>query len=448
MNATSLDQIDYARLADGPDATLKSGGLIAAAFFVGFLGWAALTPLDAGSYAHGVIAVAGNRQAVQVRDGGVVTSLAVKEGQTVAKNQVLLELSASELRSAERGMTAEVFALWTQRARLLAERDGADQIAVPPEMATVAAQDRTLADEALDLQRRHFQARRAALNTQRGVLVQRSRQLAEQASGAERQLAANRRQQDLVSQELGGVKRLAEEGYAPRTRVLALERSAASLTGEDGAYKAQIARSREAMGESRLELLSLDRDRMEQIADQMREVQVKLDELQPKLGAAREQLARAVVRAPTAGKVVGLNVFTVGGVAAPNQTLMEIVPQDRRLVIQAKVSPNDVDDLEIGQRTQVRFSTIHDKKLPLVDGRLETISADSLTDEKTGAQYFSAEIAVPSSELAKIHALRGARTRLQAGMPVEVLVPLRKRSALGYLLEPITQTFWRFGREN
>ena len=448
MTNARLENPRYARLPDAADSTLRSGAVIASAFFIGFLGWAALTPLDAGSYAQGVIAVAGNRQAVQVRDGGVVTSLAIQEGQSVAKGQVLLELSASELRSAERGLTAEVFALWTQRARLLAERDGAAEITPPPELAHVPIEDQALAAEALDLQRRHFQARRVALNTQRGVLVQRSRQLAEQTVGAERQLVANRRQQDLVSQELGGVQRLAEEGYAPRTRVLALERSAASLAGEDGAYKAQIARSREAMGESQLQLLSLDRERMEEVADQMREVQVKLDELQPKLAASREQLARAIIRAPTAGKIVGLKLFTVGGVAAPNQTLMEIVPQDRRLVIQAKVSPTDVDDLKIGQRTQVRFSTLHDKKLPLVDGRLETISADSLTDEKTGAQYFSAEIAVSASELAKIHAVRGARTRLQAGVPVEVLIPLRKRSALAYLLEPVSQTFWRFGREN
>ncbi|PVM87121.1 HlyD family type I secretion periplasmic adaptor subunit [Caulobacter endophyticus] len=448
MSAELVGDKAYTRLPDQPDATLKIGALIAGAFFVAFLGWAALTPLDAGSYAHGLIAVAGNRQAVQVRDGGIVTRLAVQEGENVKKGQVLLELSASEVRSVERGLTAEVYALWAQRARLQAERDGAPSLSPPAEFAAIASEDRPLAEEALELQRRHFAARRAALSTQRGVLVQRSRQLAEQTSGAERQLDANRRQQDLVSKELRGVKALADEGYAPQTRVLALERNAASLAGEDGAYRAQIARSREAIGESRLQLLSLERERMEEIADQMREVQVKLDELQPKLSAAREQLSRAIVRAPTSGKVVGLKVFTVGGVAAPNQTLMEIVPQNRRLVIQAKVSPADVDDLSVGQRTQVRFSTIHDKKLPLVDGRLETISADSLTDEKTGAQYFSAEIAVPEAELDKIRAVRGAQTRLQAGMPVEVLVPLRKRSALAYLIDPITQTFWRFGRES
>jgi len=436
------------RLSDDPARMIRIGAVVAGVFFVGFLGWAAFAPLDAGAYAHGVVAVAGNRQAVQNREGGVVTGIRVTEGQTVTKGQILLELSASELRASERGMTGEMLTLLAQRARLVAERDRQGGFSAPPEFAKLLPEDEPLAADALRLQRLQFQARRNALSTQRGVLNQRVLQLGQQTSGAERQLDANRQQQRLIEEELQGVQELAAKGFAPKTRVLALQRSAASLTGEDGAYRAQIARSNEAIGETRLQTLSLERDRMEEVAGQLRDVQVRLDDLQPKVLAAREQLARATVRAPSSGKVVGLNVFTVGGVVSPGQTLMEIVPQDRRLVIQAKVSPNDADDLRPGQQTQIRFTSLHERDLPLLNGVLTELSADSFTEEKTGAQFFRAEISAPASELDKIRQIRGAQSGLQAGLPVEVLIPLRKRSALAYLLEPLTQTFWRTGREH
>ncbi|WP_426031444.1 HlyD family type I secretion periplasmic adaptor subunit [Caulobacter sp. DWP3-1-3b2] len=436
------------RISDDPALMIRVGAVVAGVFFVGFLGWAALAPLDAGAYAHGVVAVSGNRQAVQNREGGVVTGIRVKEGQTVVKGQILVELSASELRASERGMTGEMLTLLAQRARLVAERDRRPAIAVPPEFSTLAPEDKPLAEDSLRLQRQQFQARRGSLNTQRGVLNQRVLQLGQQTNGAERQLDANREQQKLIAEELTGVQELASKGYAPKTRVLALQRNAASLTGEDGAYRAQIARSNEQIGETRLQTLSLERQMMEEVSGQLRDVQVRLDDLQPKVLAAREQLARATVRAPSSGKVVGLNVFTVGGVAAPGQTLMEIVPQDRRLVIQAKVSPNDADDLQPGQKTQIRFTSLHERDLPLLNGTLTELSADSFTDEKSGVQYFRAEVAAPPEELDKIRQIRGAQSGLQAGLPVEVLIPLRKRSALAYLLEPLTQTFWRMGREH
>jgi len=436
------------RLSDDPTLFIRIGAGVAGLFFVGFLGWAALAPLDAGAYAHGVIAVAGNRQAVQTREGGVVTGIRVAEGQTVVKGQILVELSASELRASERGMTGEMLTLLAQRARLVAERDHKASFGPPPEFADLAPEDRPLAEDSLRLQRQQFQARRSSLQTQRGVLNQRVLQLDQQTSGAERQLEANVEQQRLIEEELKGVKELADRGFAPKTRVLALQRSAASLTGEDGAYRAQIARSNEAVGETRLQTLSLERQMMEEVSGQLRDVQVRLDDLQPKVLAAREQLARATVRAPSGGKVVGLNVFTVGGVVAPGQTLMEVVPQDRRLVIQAKVSPNDADDLKPGQRTQIRFTSLHERDLPLLNGTLTELSADSFTDEKSGVQYFRAEVAAAPEELEKISQIRGGRSGLQAGLPVEVLIPLRKRSALAYLVEPLFQTFWRMGREH
>jgi HlyD family secretion protein len=441
-----LDHIEP--LSDDPDRTIKVGALLAGTFFVGFLGWAAFTPLDAGAYAHGVIAVAGSRQAVQTRDGGVITALNVAEGQPVRAGQILLEVSATELRASERSMTGEMFTLLAERQRLIAEREHRFEIASPVEFTNLPPEDQSLANEAMDLQRLQFQARGASLSTQRSVLANQIQQLNEQSAGAQRQLEANRTQQDLNSQELADVERLRAQGYAPKTRVLALQRSAAGLTGEDGAYRSQIGRFNEAIGQTRLQILQLDRGMMEDIASRLRDIQVRLDDLRPKLAAAREQLDKTSVRAPTSGRVVGLSAFTVGGVISPGQTVMEIVPQDRRLVIQARVSPADADDLKPGQRTQIKFSSIHDRSLPMIDGILTRLSADSFTDEKSGQPYFQAEIAAPVETLDQVRRATGGRVTLQPGLPVEVLVPLQKRSALAYLLDPLLQTVWRTGREH
>lgn len=433
---------------DSPRREIWVGAGIGAAFFLLFLGWAALVPLDAGAYASGVVAVSGNRQAVQHRDGGVVTALHVVEGAEVRQGQVLMEIGAGDLRAAERGMTGQVLTLLAQRARLTAERNGAAVITPPPEFANLSEEDRIIADDVFSLQRLQFETRRQAINTQKAVLNQRIAQLDQQIEGSRRQLAANIEQQRLIGEELQGMRSLADKGYAPVNRVRALERNQAQLSGEEGALTAQIARSAEAIGESRMQILSLDNQQAEEVATQLRDVQVQLDELQPKLQAARDQLERAIVRAPASGKVVGLSIFTVGGVVSPGQVLMEVVPGDKALVIQANINPNDADDLEIGQDTQVRFTALHERSLPILKGEITKISADSFLDENTGQRFFQGEISVPESEMAKIRAVRGDRASISPGLPVEIVVPLRKRTALDYLLEPLTQTVWRSGREH
>jgi HlyD family type I secretion membrane fusion protein len=435
-------------LSDDPRTELRWGAVVAGGFFVLFLGWAAITRLDAGAYAQGVIAVSGNRQTVQHREGGLVSAIHVTEGQAVTKGQMLVEIAAGDLRANERAATSEVFTLLAQRARLDAERRQAQGFSTPPELAKLPPEDIALAKEAMTLQRQQFDARRNAIAAQRGVLGQRIGQLTEQITGFQRQLDANAEQQRLIGEELDGMRRLAAQGYAPVNRVRALERNQAALAGEDGSFRAQIARSDEAVGETRMQLLSLDRQMIEEVTGQLRDVEVRLDELQPKLSAMRQQLSRATVRAPESGKVVGLKVFTVGGVVGPGDVLMEIVPQDRALVIQAMVAPNDADDLKLGQETQIRFTSLHERNLPILKGRLTELSADSFVDEKSGQRFFRAEISVPPGELARIRKVRGAQTGLQAGLPVEVLVPLRKRTALDYLMEPLLQTFWRSGREH
>ncbi len=429
---------------DTPRRELAIGGAIIVVFFVIFLGWAAFAPLDAGAYAQGQIAVTGNRQAVQHREGGVVSALHVAEGDTVRRGQILLQLSSGELRATERGVAGQVYALIAQRARLTAERDRLGTIPAPPEFAGLSGDDLVLARESLRIQQLQFGARRSGRSTETGVLGQRVAQLDEQIAGYERQIAANVEQQRLIQEELTGMRSLADQGYAPLTRVRALERAAAQLDGEMGSLRSQIARSREAIGETRLQVSGVSTRMNEDVADQLRQIDVQLNELRPRMLELRAQIARTEVRAPASGEVVGLTIFTAGGVIQPGQTLMEIVPRDASQVIVARVNPNDVDNLRVGMTTEVRFPGLRERSPPKIHGRVTRISADSFTVEQTGATYYRAEIAVPASELKTLGRTANA---LRPGAQVEVIILLRKRTALEYLLEPLTDNLWRSGSE-
>ena len=435
-------------LKDDPGSELRVGGLIAFLFFVVFLGWAAFAPLDAGAYAQGVVTVSGNRQSVQHRDGGTVSALHVREGDKVVKGQVLLEIAAGELRATERSLTTQTLALLATRSRLNAERDGLAEVPVPPEFASLPAEDRPIADEAMALERAQFRARRASLTTQQAVLTQRVSQLNQQIGGFGQQIGSNQRQQTLIADELADMKSLHDQGYAPLTRVRALERNAAALEGERGALQANVARAQDQIGETQTQIVSLQRQQMEDVAKQLSETERLLGEAQPKLIAARDQLERTLVRAPATGEVVGLAIFTVGGVVRPGEKLMDVVPASAALVLEAMVSPEDADDLRVGQETEVRFPAFHERNLPILKGKVTKISADSFLDEKSGQRYFRAEVTVPESEMAVIREVRGAQTGLKPGLPAQVVIPLKKRTALQYILEPLEQRFWRSFREH
>ena len=430
--------------SDSPRFELRIGVAVIVAFFVLFLGWAAFAPLDAGAFAHGRVAVSGNRQAVQHREGGVVRSLRVAEGDHVTKGQVLVELNDGELRAAERGLAGQVFALLAQRSRLIAERDRLTALPVPPEFADLSAEDRVVADEALRIQRQQFAARGAGRSTQTGVLGQRVGQLQDQMDGYQRQIEANAEQQRLIGEELEGIRSLAARGYAPQTRVRALERTAAALEGEQGSLRAQVARTREQIGETRLQMAGVTTTLNEDVAEQLRQVEVQLNDLQPRLADLRSQIARAEIRSPATGQVVGLTVFTQGGVIAAGQTLMEVVPDDVSQVIVADVDPSYIDNLRVGLTSEIKFPGLHERNPPLLHGRVTLISPDAIADPQTGRTHYRVEIVAPPSQLAK---LGRAADQIRAGMPAEVVILTRKRTALAYLTEPLTRSLWRSGAE-
>jgi len=433
--------------AGDPEREIRLGASIAGLFFVLFLGWMALIPLDAGVNANGIIAVAGNRQSVQHRDGGVVTAIHVREGQHVTAGQVLVELSAPELRASERALTSDYVTLLAQRARLMAERIGARDFEQPAEYASLAFEDRSLAVQALQLQRQEMQARQASISAQHSVLGERASQLVQQQGGYVKERQALKRQQDLIGEELAGLMSIAQKGYASMNRVRELQRAQADLVGQEAAMSAEYARAGEAIGETRMQALSVSKTRLEDVENDLKDTQSKLSDVLPKLIAAREQLQHSLVRAPATGQVVGLTIFTLGGVVSPAQKLMDIVPDGRELVIQAQLNPSDADDAYIGQQAQVRFASVHNRSLPLFTGKVRTVSADSFTDDKSGRSYFRVEIIVPDLELNRVRSVLG-NGALRPGLPVDAVLRVRKRTALQYLLEPLSGALWRSGHED
>ena len=431
-----------------PRSDIRTGLVIAALFFVLFLGWAAFVRLDAAAYAPGSLVVSGQRQSVQHRDGGVVGRIHVREGQRVERGQLLIELAAPEVRAQERALASQSIRLLAQRARLEAEQLGQSRITPPPQFASLSPEDKAEAATALRLQQTELTARTAVLAAQRGALGQRVAQSGEQGRGYGEQAASAREQLRLIDEQIAALRPVAEKGFVSQTRMRELERARAELQGQGGQYSASVAQTRGAARESELQVLEAERSFRERTASDLREVETSLGEILPKWMAARDQLERTAIRAPATGAVVGLSVFTPGGVIAPGQKLMDIVPERTPLVVQARIAPDDADDLSVGQRALVKFSGLHERSLPNLEGRLTRLSADSFTDEKSGQSYFTGEIVVPYEQLRLIDRIRGDDFVLRAGMPAQILIPLRKRTALDYMVEPLLNSFWSSFREH
>lgn len=409
-------EADFEERDDSGGNEIRAGVIALLIFFVGFGGWAAFAPLDAAVVAPGVIVVSGNRQTVQHRDGGIVSSIAVEEGDRVEQGQVLIELGSPELVAQEQALLSQVVDLQMQRARLAAEQSGSRTLEPPAEWTTLTPEDRIVADAAFERHRR--EARSGAWSAYDARI-----------SGYRGEIVAINRQESLLNEELAGMRTLAEEQLVPMTRLRALERSLAELQGR------------------RSELTSLIASTQQERYEETRRVDAQLAELTPQLAGARERLELTRLRAPADGVVVGLQVHTVGGVVRAGERLMDIVPEGQDLIVEARVAPESADDLQVGQRTEVRVNAFGGRTLPIVFGEVRQVSADRFTDDRTGQAYFVTQVAVPPEELRRLTTAAGDEHRLRAGLSAQVVIPTRKRTALQYLVEPLNQTLWRSLRE-
>jgi len=442
-----LPEVD-GRTSDSEQREVRFGIIVAGLFFVVFLGWAAFAPLDSAAYASGQLVVSGQRQSVQHRDGGVVSSIHVAEGQHVGKGDTLIELAGAEVRAQERALAAQLVNAQAQRARLEAELSGATAIIWPAEFAAATGSRRDAIAEAVRVQSSEFRARRSSLSAQSQVLGQQSAQANQSAAGYRSKMVSSAEQERLIQAEIDALRPVADKGFVSQSRMRALERAKAELQGQRGQYQANVAEAQASSASGRLRQIEAERGYRERASTELREVEFALGDLAPKYRAANDQLERLRIRAPVSGTVIGLSIFTVGGVIAPGQKLMDVVPDKSDLVVGARVSIDDADDLRIGQQAQVRFPGLHERNIPVIMGRLTRLSADSLVDEKTGVAFYTAEVRVPAAQMKQIESLRGENFALRAGAPVTVLIPLKERTALQYALEPLTETMWTAFREH
>ncbi len=406
----------------------------------GIGGWASTTQIAGALIAEGSIVVDTNIKKVQHPTGGVVGKVNVRDGDRVKAGEVLVQLDDTVTRANLAIVTKGLDELAARKARLEAERDGADSITFPADLLARAS-DPSVAN-ALTNERKLFELRRTARSGQKAQLQQAIAQLKDEITGLTAQLEAKGRETTLINTELEGVRDLWQKNLVPITRVTALERDAARIEGERGQLVASVAQAKGKVSETELKIIQIDQDLSSDVAKDMREVDAKYGEFVERKVTAEDQLKRIDIRAPLDGIVLDSKVHTVGGVITAGDTIMEIVPESDKLQVEAKVNPRDIDQVQIGQVALLRFTAFNLRTTPEVNGTVTRVSADTTTDQRTGQSYYTIRIAMTKDELARL-----GDVKLIPGMPVEAFVQTGERTVISYLIKPLHDQFMRAFRE-
>lgn len=419
---------------------LVSGASIAV-FLLGAGGWAATSKLSGAVVGLGTVVVEGNVKRIQHREGGIVGEIRVRDGRQVKAGELLIRLDDTVTRANLAIVIKQIDQLSARSMRLTAERDNAVAIKVPDELEARIT-ELEIADD-VQSERALFAARRATIEGQKAQLQQRIGQLQLEADGLTARRSAKDDELRLIDLELAGISTLHQKGLMPFSRLVELQRLRAQLSGERGQLTAEIARAATRRTETELQILQLDQDRRSEVLTELRDVDNKLAELSEQQLAARDQLKRVDLLAPQDGIVHELAVHTVGGVISPGETIMQIVPVNDSLVVEAKVQPVDIDQLHIGQAVVLRFSAFNQRTTPEISGTITTIAANLSSNPQTGEAWYSARIRIPMQELDRLGGLV-----LHAGMPVEAFIQTGERTALSYLVKPLTDQIARAMRED
>ncbi|MFC3127521.1 HlyD family type I secretion periplasmic adaptor subunit [Pseudoroseomonas globiformis] len=420
------------------------GTVVMVLFFAVAGGWAALAPLSGAAVAPASVAVDGNRKTVQHQEGGIIREILVRNGDRVATGDPLLRLDGTATRAQVDVLEAQYNALAVTQARLVAEREGTQDLVLDD--AELVARPGGLAPASLiAAQAALLVERRRQLESSVAVIGQQMVQLREQLAGGLAELDGIDRQRRLIADEVEGLRDLLRQRLVPRTRVLALDRSAAALDADRGRVVADMARARASIGEAELRILQLRQQRLTEVSDALRDTGDRIAEVLPRLRSARDALARTTIMAPANGEVVGLSVFTEGGVIAPGAALLDIVPLGAPLLFQARLRPEDKSRVASGMAAEIRLSGISEMRDPVLRGYATTISADRLTEDRTGEAYYAVELRTDASDPHTVDTLR--RLRLQPGMPAQVTIATEPRSALDYLVGPLRDRLGRAFRE-
>lgn len=408
-------------------------------FVLFFVFWGYMAPLSTAAIAEGSLQVQAQRQSVQHPYGGVVSRLLVTEGQHVKRGEPLVELDGTESRAKLDVAKATVVALLAEQARLICERDGADTSCL--NRALDENQTREGMENAIANERAVMFARAQQYDAEKGMLISRVSQLKEKISGLSAQVDGISKQQASLDKELVGAQELLTSGFTPKTRVLSLERNVAELQANAGSRVSDIAGAKQEIDEAELAVARLDRERISDITDQIRKSQSSLAEALPKLDAAQDVMNRTTIKAPMSGSIVGLSVFTEGGVVQPGAGLMDIVPDDTPMIVEARLPLSDINDVKPGLDADVNLTGIPRYQRPRMTGKVISVSADKITDTHSGASYFALRVELNRNDL------HNSNVTLQAGMPAEVVIATNSRTLASYLFGPLLDEIGHAFRE-
>ena len=422
--------------------------IVAAALVIGlgvggFGLWAAAAPLAGAAIAPGVISPDGSRRTVQHLEGGIIRRILVEDGSVVQAGDPLIVLEDVQARAGHDVLRSRFHTLAAAQARLLAEQAGADDIRFPDGLIAATHDDAT-ALEAMVAQRQLFRTRAQGLADRRGILAWRIAQLREEIAGLEAQIVADGRQIALIAEEIEGLDHLYRKGLTPKTRLLALQRAQSDIEGDRAERRARIARAHQAIGETELQVSAQGTALLDQANEELSRVQAELADVEQRLAASGDVLARTLIRAPGTGTVVELRFHTAGGVIRPGEPILDIVPDDEELLVDARLSPLDIDIVAAGLPAQIILPAFKQRHLPRIEGRVRRVSADAIVDPHSGERYFEARIEVDAEQLAAIE----PKVALTAGMPAEVYITIAERTMLDYLLQPVFDSLRRAFRES
>jgi HlyD family secretion protein len=419
---------------------LIAGIAVALFLIVGIGGWAFRTELSGAVTASGSVVVDSNVKKVQHLTGGIVGELLVREGDRVQAGDTVVRLDDTVLQAGLAIVTKGLDEMRARKARLVSERDGTDEMVFPSDMIGRMPSSELAA--AMESERKLFDLRRAARQGQKSQLRQRIAQLEDEARGYGALQAAKTEEIELIQRELGGVQSLWEKKLIPINRLTMLEREAARLKGELAQSIASSAQVRGKISEIELQIIQIDQELSSEVAKELREMDGKIGEFVERKVTAEDQLKRVELRAPQSGIVHQLGIHTIGGIVSPADPVMLIVPESDLLSVEAKISPQDIDQLYLGQATSLRFSAFNQRTTPEIQGAISRISADVSSDQRTGQNFYTARIAIPADELARL-----GNVKVLPGMPAEIFARTYDRSVLSYFTKPLTDQIVRAFRE-
>lgn len=432
---------DAAMLKDSIRCPVRIALALSVFYFVGFGAWGAVAPIAGGSVAPGVISPDGSRKTVQHLEGGIIGKLLVRDGDEVKAGQPLLVLENVQPKATHDMLTSQYRTLLATLLRLEAEQANSETFTIPPEFQGDMRDARTAL--VVRAQSDLFRARRETHLARKRVLSQRIEQLEEQIRGYEAQAGSASRQFALLSEELAGKEELQRKQIVAKPEVLRLQRMQAEIDGRRGEFLASMARARQQIGETQLEALTLDAERADQIASQLVQVRAELASVRERLSASEDILKRTVVTAPVAGSVVNMRFKTEGGIVRQGEAILDIVPSEDALLIDARVPVVDIDVVHEGLSAQIHLSAFSSRGLPRIEGTVRSVSADRVVDEKVGQSYYLARVEVDREHLRRID----SSLELVPGMPAEVLIVTQERTMFQYLFEPVLDAFRRSFRE-